>query len=64
MSDATHGDGEAFHPGYGKGGIPWYLLALYIAFLVFFTWYVIEYQLPDYLEQGPVKPEAAPAAAR
>jgi hypothetical protein len=64
MNDATHGDGEAFHPGYGQGGVPWYLLALYIAFLMFFAWYVIEYQLPDYLEQGPVKPQNAPAAAR
>lgn len=46
--------------GFGKGGIPWYLMLFYIAFLAFFAWYVLEYQLPDYLEQGPIKP-ATPA---
>lgn len=39
--------------GYGTGGVPWYLLAIYIAFLVFFTVYVLDYQLPDFLRQGP-----------
>ena len=42
-----------FEPGYGHGGVPWYLLLGYLAFLVFFTWYVLEHQLPDFLEQGP-----------
>ncbi len=42
--------------GFGKGGVPWYLLFFYLAFLAFFVWYTLQYQLPDYLEQGPVKP--------
>lgn len=47
------GDTRPFEPGYGHGGIPWYLVIGYVAFLVFFTWYVLEYQLPDFLKQGP-----------
>lgn len=47
------GDTQAFEPGYGHGGVPWYLVLGYVAFLVFFTWYVLEYQLPDFLQQGP-----------
>lgn len=47
--------------GYDEGGVPWFLLLLYVSFLVFFTWYVLEYQLPDFLHQGPGV-EAAPAA--
>ena len=47
--------------GYGHGGVPWYLLLLYLAFLVFFTWYVLEYQLPDFLRQGPYPGREAPA---
>ena len=45
------------------GGVPWYLMLLYIGFLVFFTWYTLEYQLPDYLEKGPdaLKPTAEAA---
>jgi len=46
-------DSERKRFGYGPGGVPWFLLAIYIAFLVFFTWYALEYQLPDYLMQGP-----------
>ena len=46
-------DQEVFKPGYGHGGVPWYLLLFYLAFLGFFTWYVLEYQLPDFLKQGP-----------
>jgi hypothetical protein len=44
---------------YGHGGIPWPLMLLYLAFLVFFTWYTLEYQLPDYLDQGPGQRDAA-----
>jgi hypothetical protein len=44
--------------GFGEGGVPWYLLMLYLGFLVFFTWYVIEYQLPEFLDQGPVPIES------
>ena len=61
MSDQR--DTEAFEPGYGTGGVPWYLMVGYLCFLVFFTWYVLEYQLPDYLEQGPKPPGAAEAPA-
>lgn len=46
-------DALSVHPGYGDGGVPWYLLLIYLSFLVFFTWYVLEYQLPDFLNQGP-----------
>lgn len=54
MAGATEpGDAESFEPGFDKGGVPWYLLVLYLSFLVFFTWYVLEYQLPDFLQQGP-----------
>jgi hypothetical protein len=44
--------------GYGKGGVPWLLLLFYLGFLGFFTWYVLEYQLPDFLRQGPVVQDA------
>ena len=47
------GDANAFEPGYGKGGVPWFLLLLYLSFLTFFTWYTLEFQLPDFLKQGP-----------
>lgn len=53
------GDAQAAQLGFGEGGVPWYLLVLYLAFLTFFTWYALQYQLPDYLEQGPVQPGAA-----
>ena len=48
---------------YGHGGVPWYLMLFYLAFLVFFTWYTLEYQLPDYLEQGPGRAEKAAEAS-
>jgi len=38
---------------YDVGGVPWYLLLLYLGFLVFFTFYTLEFQLPDFLQQGP-----------
>ena len=47
-------DAKRHEMGFGEGGVPWYLLAFYLAFLVFFTWYVLEYQLPDFQDQGPV----------
>lgn len=46
-------DAEQARFSYGHGGIPWPLMLLYLGFLVFFTWYTLEYQLPDYLDQGP-----------
>jgi len=49
---------------YGKGGVPWYLLLFYICFLSFFTYYVLEFQLPDFLKQGPLtEPTTAEAPA-
>ncbi len=36
--------------GYGPGGVPWYLLLLYIGFLVFFAWYVLDFQVTSYFE--------------
>ena len=51
-------DGSSVDLGFGEGGVPWYLLLLYLGFLVFFTWYVVEYQLPDFLDQAPVPIEA------
>ena len=59
MTDETQLDHEAFKPGYGTGGVPWYLMIGYLSFLVFFTWYVLEYQLPDFLEQSPVQSETS-----
>lgn len=49
---AEETDSKQLDPGFGDGGVPWYLLAFYLAFLVFFTWYVLEYQLPDFAERG------------
>ena len=49
--EATDSTQQVFH--YGKGGVPWYLLLVYLSFLVFFTWYTLEYQLPDFLKDGP-----------
>jgi len=46
-------DAEKYEPGFGKGGVPWLLLLFYLSYLTFFTWYVLEYQLPDFLQQGP-----------
>lgn len=37
--------------GFGKGGVPWYLMLLYLAFLAFFVWYSLEYQLADYVTE-------------
>jgi hypothetical protein len=57
-------DERAAQFAYGDGGVPWYLLAGYLLFLVFFTWYVLEYQLPDYLRQGPGRAKPTAEAAR
>ena len=45
--------------GFGRGGVPWLLMLFYLSFLTFFVWYTLEFQLPDYLEQGPIAPGAA-----
>ena len=49
--EATDSEQKVFL--YDTGGVPWYLLLLYLSFLVFFTFYVLEFQLPDFLQQGP-----------
>ena len=53
--DIEASDNEAFSPGFGKGGVPWYLLVFYVAFLVFFTWYTTEFQLPGLVQDGPAQ---------
>ena len=47
-----------FDPGFGSGGVPILLLLFYLSFLGFFTWYVLEYQLPDFLEHGPAQQDS------
>ena len=47
-------DEEPAKFGYGKGGVPWYLMLYYLAFLSLFTWYVLEYQLPGFIEHSPM----------
>ena len=46
-------DSKKHEFGFGEGGVPWFLLLGYLAFLVFFTWYVVEYQLKDFEEHSP-----------
>ena len=46
-------DDEQAEFGYGKGGVPLLLLLGYLSFLAFFTWYTLQFQLPDFLQQGP-----------
>lgn len=55
-------DARQLQPGYGRGGVPMFLLILYLGFLTFFTWYTLTYQLPDFLNQGPGQAKSAPAA--
>jgi hypothetical protein len=55
MSTTEPNDASAYNPGFGRGGVPWYLLLFYLAFLGFFAWYSLEYQLDDYLEKQAVK---------
>ena len=57
-------DGSKHEFGFGEGGVPWFLLVGYLAFLVFFTWYTLEYQLEDFQKQGPIViPEAVEDAS-
>ena len=55
-------DREKFEPGFGPGGVPFFLLLGYIAYLCFFTWYALEFQLPDYMKKGPFTPPAESAS--
>lgn len=52
-------DAEEVQLGFGKGGVPWYLMVFYLSFLTFFVWYTLEYQLPGFLDQGPGSEAAA-----
>lgn len=52
-------DADEVQLGFGKGGVPWFLMVFYLSFLTFFVWYTLEYQLPDFLEQGPGSEAAA-----
>ena len=45
-------DAQQADLGFGNGGVPWYLTIFYLSFVVFFVWYVLEYQLTDYLAQS------------
>ncbi len=61
-TSAEETDAQQQTMDFGEGGVPWFLLAFYLSFLVFFTWYTLEYQLPDFQEQGPITlPDAATA---
>ena len=60
-ADSERVDGAKFDPGFGPGGVPLLLLLFYLSFLVFFTWYVLEYQLPEFLKQGPIQEESQAA---
>ena len=55
-SSETHeiADQDQAEFAYGKGGVPWYLMVFYLAFLTFFTWYVLEFQLPGFIDESPV----------
>ena len=57
--DAEPSDATSIEYGFDEGGVPWYLLLFYLSYLVFFTWYVVEYQLPDFLGQGPTVTQPA-----
>ena len=52
-------DAEQFSPGFGRGGVPWLLLLFYLSFLVFFTWYTLEHQLPEFVGEGPGQEQTA-----
>jgi len=56
-------DSKKAELGFGPGGVPWLLLLFYLSFLAFFTWYAVEYQLPDFLnrfESAPAVDSSAP----
>lgn len=44
---------------FGEGGVPWFLLLGYLSFLIFFTWYVLTYQVTDFVKHGSLGPAAA-----
>lgn len=46
--DYESSDTEQADLGFGHGGVPWYLMLFYLAFLGFFVWYSLEFQLPDF----------------
>lgn len=52
-------DSEMHDFEFGSGGVPWWLLLYYLAFLAFFAWYTTEYQLADLERQGPFPMQTA-----
>ena len=46
-------DSKKHEFGFGEGGVPWFLLLGYLALLVFFGWYVVDYPLKDFEEHSP-----------
>ena len=48
VPDFEENDASEAQLGLGKGGVPWPLMLLYLSFLAFFVWYVLEFQLPDF----------------
>ncbi len=53
VPDPRDDEQQAF--GFGKGGVPLPLLLFYLSFLVFFVWYTLEFQLPEFLDHGPIE---------
>ena len=53
-------DSKKAELGFGPGGVPWLLLLFYLSFLAFFTWYAVEYQLPDFLNRFESSPVSEP----
>lgn len=51
--EATDGTQQTFQ--FGDGGVPWLLLLGYLSFLVFFAWYTLDFQLPAFVEEGPLR---------
>ena len=57
--EATDGTQQTFR--FGDGGVPWLLLLGYLSFLVFFAWYTLDFQLPAFVEEGPLTSQEAVA---
>ena len=58
-SEQTDATQQTFQ--FGEGGVPWLLLLGYLSFLVFFAWYTLDFQLPAFVEEGPLSAQEAVA---
>ena len=58
-SQDTDGTQQTF--SFGEGGVPWLLLLGYLSFLVFFAWYTLGFQLPDFVGPEAEQAQEAPA---